>query len=69
MKPIQEALFKPFIITTLSREDLESIGFDTSQIDDNTMLDIARKMADAYCDNGFWIDLPIIAEHFDVPKK
>ena len=30
---------------------------------------LASKMANAYCDNGFWIDLPIIAEHVEIPTK
>lgn len=32
------------------------------------MQQIASKLADAYCDNGFWIDLPIIVE-FYLEKK
>jgi hypothetical protein len=57
-----------FNITSVSREDLEGIGYDTSNVDDATMEHLASKMADAYCDNGFWIDLPIIAEYLDIPK-
>lgn len=58
-----------FKITSVSREDLESIGFATNDVDDSTMERLASKMADAYCDNGFWIDLPIIAESLGIPKK
>lgn len=58
-----------FKITSVAREDLEEIGFDTSGIDDDDMERLAGKMADAYLDNGFWIDLPIIAEYLEIPKK
>ena len=30
---------------------------------------IASKMAKAYCDDGFWIDLQILAEHIMDGKK
>lgn len=62
-------LNKAFTITSVCRADLEGEGYDTSNIDDATMERLASKMADAYCDNGFWIDLPIIAEHLEIPKK
>jgi len=58
-----------FPITSVSREDLESKGFDTSKVDDSTMERLASKMGDAYCENGFWIDLPIIAEYLEIPKR
>ena len=60
--------FKPFNITSVCLEDLGGIGFDISNVNDGTMAHLASKMADAYCDNGFWIDLPIIAEALDIPK-
>lgn len=58
-----------FDITSVSREDLDDIGFDTSNVDDSTMANLASKLADAYYDNGFWIDLPIIAKHLGIAKK
>lgn len=57
-----------FPVTHVSRDDLEGQGFDTTNVDDYTMERIASKMSDAYCDNGYWIDLDIIAECNDVPK-
>ena len=57
-----------FPITSVSREDLIDIGFDAKNVDDGIMEHLASKMADAYCDNGFWIDLPIIAEHLGIKK-
>jgi hypothetical protein len=58
-----------FEITSVSREDLEGIGYDTSEVDDGTMERLASKMADAYCDQVFWINLPIIADHLEIPKQ
>ena len=53
-------------ITSVSKDDLEQAGFSEEQIallDDSDMERIASKMADAYCDNCYWIDLPIITEY------
>ncbi|MFR9543780.1 MAG: hypothetical protein SNJ29_15265 [Rikenellaceae bacterium] len=56
-----------FPVTHVSRDDLEGRGFDTSDTDDCTMERIASKMGDAYQENGYWIDLDILAEDV-VPK-
>jgi hypothetical protein len=58
-----------FPITSVHRDDLEGLGYDTSNVDDGTMQELASKMADAYLDSVFWIDLPIIADHLEIPKK
>ena len=58
-----------FPITTVAREDLEQEGFDASKVDDATMQRLADKMGDAYCDDGFWVDLRILAEYLEIPKK
>ena len=58
-----------FKITSVAREDLEGIGYDTSKVNDETMRQLASKMADDYCDNGFWIDLPILADALGIPKQ
>jgi len=58
-----------FPITSVDRGDLEAAGFDATSVDDSTMLDLARKMADAYVENAFWIDLEIIAEEIGIPKR
>jgi hypothetical protein len=57
-----------FIITSVCRADLEN-NYDTSDISDETMEQLASKMANAYCDSGFWIDLPIIADYLKIPRK
>jgi len=69
MQTREEQIRQDFPITSICREDLEGIGFDTTQVDDATMTHLASKMADAYCDNGFWVDLPILAEALNIPKK
>ena len=59
-----------FRITSVHRFDLEDAGFDISNVDDATMDELADAMRDAYVDNGFWIDLPIIAEEvLGIPKR
>ena len=57
-----------FEITSVCRPDLELAGFDTSKVDDATMERLASKMADAYCDKSFWMDIEIIAEGLEIPK-
>jgi len=60
---------KQFPITSICREDLEEAGFDASGVDDDTMKQIASKMAEAYLEIIFWIDMPLIAEYCEVPRK
>ena len=66
-------MFKPkdgyFPITSVHRGDLEAQGFDASVVDDATMFELADKMADAYLDSDFWIDLEIIAEAIGIPRR
>ena len=59
-----------FNITSVSREDLESRGFDTTNITDEQMERLAQKMCDGYLEQMFWISLDIIAEDIiGIPKK
>lgn len=58
-----------FPITGVHRDDLEGEGYDTSKVDDSTMRRLASKMADAYLEASFWIDLPIIADELGIPKR
>lgn len=58
-----------FPITSVHRDDLRELGYDASRVDDATMTRLAGKLADAYCENVFWIDLPIIADHLGIPRK
>ena len=50
-------------VTSLAREDLESIGFDTSTLSDEDMYNIAKRLGDSYFDGNasFWGDLESIA--------
>jgi hypothetical protein len=57
-----------FPITTVHRNDLRQAGFNADNVDDATMSEVAERMADAYVENCFWIDLKIIADILDIPK-
>ena len=37
-------------------------------MDDGTMNELAKKMADDYCEQLFWLSLEIIAEYLKIPK-
>lgn len=59
-----------FPIAHVSREDLDYIGYDTSNVSDSTMERLASKLGDDYCDQLFWISLDVIAgECLGIPKK
>lgn len=58
-----------FPITSICRADLEGIGFNTKNVDNSTMLRLASKMANAYCENSYWIDLDILAEDLGIKKR
>ena len=65
-----EEMNKEFKITSVTREDLESRGFDTTNITDAQVEELARKMCDDYLEQMFWISLDIIAEDImGIPKK
>jgi lipoate synthase len=57
-----------FYITSVSRDDLESYGFDISNVDDATMEELANRMADHYCDQLFWDSMEIIAESMGIER-
>lgn len=65
MKKTQQ---ESFPITSVSREDLEAEGFNTQNVSDEMMSQLASKMANAYVENSFWIDLGIIAEELGIRK-
>lgn len=60
---------KAFEITSVARADLEGVGYDTSKVEDGTMEELASKMAEAYTNEVFWIDLEIIADYLKIPKQ
>lgn len=50
-----------FPITSVHRDDLQGVGFDVEKISDDDMKELARKMADDYCEQLFWSSMEIIA--------
>lgn len=63
----QELLNKPFNITSVCRSDMVgAIGEKRAlAFSDDEMRRLASKMANAYCNSSFWIDLPIIADDIE----
>ena len=58
-----------FLITGVSREDIEHRGFDTSVLSDAQMARFADKMADCYVENYFWDSIDGLACAYDLPVK
>lgn len=68
IKPIKCTSMKEFFqVTAVSREDLKSKGFDVSNVTDEQMEELARRLGDDYVEQMFWISLPIIAEAMGIP--
>jgi hypothetical protein len=65
----RERFYKDFPITSVCRADLQEAGFDTTDVDDETMSELASKMANAYCDMGFWEELEILAKYLKIKKQ
>ena len=68
-----EGAFRPlergFPITSVHRDDLESQGYDASKVTDDQMAEIADHMANAYCDDPFWVELEAIADDMEIPRR
>lgn len=58
-----------FYITSVHRDDLEARGFDTSEVSDNDMRYLAKKMCDDYCTQMFHESMEILAEGMGIPKR
>jgi len=58
-----------FPITSISRYDLEIVGFDTRNVEDSTMENLASRLANDYLEQLYWSSLEIIAEYLGIPKK
>ena len=57
-----------FEAVTLSREDLEAIGF-SSDVNDKVMQKIASKLGDRLVEfGGYWDILQAVCEMYDIPK-
>jgi hypothetical protein len=60
--PDTEFWNKEFVITSVTRADLQKHGFPDEQItllSDGDMETIASAMEDIYCDSGYWEDLEL----------
>ena len=58
-----------FEITSISRDDLESLGYKTDNITDGEMERLAKKMADDYLEQMYWLSMDILAESLGFEKK
>lgn len=56
-------------VASIHRFDLESRGFDISNITDGQMNEITEKMVKVYFDDLFWVSMEMIAEDMNIPKK
>lgn len=45
----------------ISREDLEQLGFDTKDVEDETMEKLAKKMSNDYMEQLYWSSMKTIA--------
>lgn len=72
MRVIQEQedpKYKSFPITSVCRADLENKGFDISEVDDDTMEQLADRLSDDYCEQFFWSSMETIAsEALSIPR-
>lgn len=51
-----------FPVVFISRNDLETLGFDTINISDDQMVELAKTMEKVYMDDLFWDSMKDIAE-------
>lgn len=58
-----------FPITSVCKEDLDTAGFDISNITALQLTRIANLMENSYLENGFWHDLKEAAIRVGIPKK
>ena len=59
---------QPISITSLSPEDLASLGYDLTNVTQDDLKAIRRRMSDVYVEDRFWDDLEIIADNLKIPK-
>ena len=57
-----------FPISFLHRDDIKHRGYDVSNIDNETMVQLANQMGDSYLACGFWEDLDYACEKLKIPK-
>ena len=67
-KRIQALLAEGFFpITSVCRDDLRARHFDADKVTDEQMQELARRMANDYCEQLFWDSMEIIAEAVGIP--
>ena len=65
----KEDMYKEFPIGSITRSDLEDANFDTSNVSDEVMKDLAQMMQDEYYNNFFWDSLDSLARYLKIPDK
>ena len=50
-----------FVVTRIHRSDLEALGFDTSNVTDEDMKELANKMENDYLEQLYWTSMENIA--------
>lgn len=61
---------KPFPVVSITKQELEDNGFDTTKLDESDMLIIADKIKGALSDTGYQDILNIVAEEcMNIPRK
>lgn len=61
-------ILQPVSITSISPDDLVTMGFDTRLITQPELDRLAAKMANAYLDQSFWQDLDFFAHELKLPR-
>lgn len=57
------------IITTVSREELEIAGFDSTKVSMEKMIRLGELMEESYMSKDFYKDLKRAANKLGIPKK
>ncbi len=58
-----------FHIASVSRLDLDEEGYDTSDVNDETMQKVADGMAESFNENDYSTTMQIMADYLKIPKK
>ncbi len=58
-----------WFVALLHRDDLEACGFDSSQVDDETMGKLSDLIEEAYSETDFFTDLIECAQRLDIPER
>jgi hypothetical protein len=59
-----------FEVCSISKDDIESQGFDSGSLDENDMVRIASKMDDLILEGcDYWNALDAACEYWEIPRK